>query len=427
MVFVADGAETYAALRPLVRSNELTVTAAGALALHDDFTEITRRDIVRAELVILPVVPLLLLLVFGSVVAAAVPFGVGLLAVAGGMAGTQLLSRVTAVSLYAVNVITMVGLAVAIDYSLFIVSRHREESRHRPGGRRLWGGTWRRRAPQFSSPGLTVAVGLLGLYSLGPRQPGIHRAVRDPRRLLRRCSTASRSFPRCWRCWSRAWTPGACRFPRRRWRGWRARLRVGLTIVVMNHPWRVLIPVAAALHPAGLSLHAIRLATSDIRDAAAHCRVAPGRRARAARVPGSGDPAHPRGPSTSARGSRPGRAAGRRAVRSEPLARQAARRPAGRRASSTWIPRPCRSRSIRCSRSWPRPSRAPLAPDHGPPHRAPRGAYPPGREQRRGAQARAAPPEARAGRTSASSPAHSGLRRGRPGRRPHPRAVGGGA
>ena len=93
MVFVAAGAETYAALRPLVRSDVLTVTAAGALALHHDFTEITQRDVVRAELVILPIVPVLLLLVFGSVVAAAVPFGVGLLAVAGGMAGTFLLSR----------------------------------------------------------------------------------------------------------------------------------------------------------------------------------------------------------------------------------------------------------------------------------------------------------------------------------------------
>ncbi len=86
----------------------------------------------RAELVILPVVPVLLLLVFGSVVAAIVPFGVGLLAVAGGMASTFLLARVTSVSVYAPNVVTMIGLAVAIDYSLFIVSRYREEIQSRP-------------------------------------------------------------------------------------------------------------------------------------------------------------------------------------------------------------------------------------------------------------------------------------------------------
>src|SRR5262245_3942257 len=109
MVFVADGAETYAALRPLVRSDVLSVTSTGALALHYDFTEITRRDVVRAELVILPVVPILLLLVFGSVVAAAVPFGVGLLAVAGGMAATFLMSKVIAVSPSAVTVTTLPG------------------------------------------------------------------------------------------------------------------------------------------------------------------------------------------------------------------------------------------------------------------------------------------------------------------------------
>jgi len=98
----------------MVRSDLLTVTAAGAVALHHDFIELTRRDVTRAELVIVPVVPVLLLLVFGSVVAALVPFGVGLLAVAGGMAVTVWLTRVMSVSVYAPNVVTMIGLAVAI-------------------------------------------------------------------------------------------------------------------------------------------------------------------------------------------------------------------------------------------------------------------------------------------------------------------------
>src|SRR5207244_7577442 len=131
MVFAAAGAEAYAELRPLVRSDTLAVTATGALALHHDFTESTRKDVRRAELVILPVVPVLLLLVFGSAVAAALPFGVGLLAVAGGLAGTLLLTRVASVSVYATNVVTMVGLAVAIDYSLFIVRVYREGLRRR--------------------------------------------------------------------------------------------------------------------------------------------------------------------------------------------------------------------------------------------------------------------------------------------------------
>jgi len=262
MVFIGDGAETYAALRPLVRSSVLTVTTAGALALHYDFTEITRRDVARAELVILPVVPLLLLLVFGSVVAAAVPFGVGLLAVAGGMAGTFLLSHRMPVSLYAVNVITMIGLAVAIDYSLFIVSRHREEIRRRPGEAAL-GQTIATAGSAILFSGLTVAVGLLGLYSLGLGNLGS----------IGLCGTLVVFFavlygltflpallavlgPRL-----DAWPVPFLRA--REARGGRG-LWVRLTTVVMNHPWWVLMPVAAGLVLLGSPFARIRLAASDV-------------------------------------------------------------------------------------------------------------------------------------------------------------------
>jgi RND superfamily putative drug exporter len=166
MVFAAAGAEAYAELRPLVRSDTLTVTATGALALHHDFTDSTRLDVQRAELVILPVVPVLLLLVFGSVVAAALPFAVGLMAVVGGLAGTLLLTRVTSVSVYATNVVTMIGLAVAIDYSLFIVSRYREEIRRRPASEAL-ACTLATAGRSILFSGLTVAIGLLGLFALG--------------------------------------------------------------------------------------------------------------------------------------------------------------------------------------------------------------------------------------------------------------------
>lgn len=63
----------------------------------------------------------LLVLVFGSGVAASLPLGVRVLAVAGGMAGTLLLTRITAVSVYATNIVVMIGPGVAIDYSLFMV------------------------------------------------------------------------------------------------------------------------------------------------------------------------------------------------------------------------------------------------------------------------------------------------------------------
>src|SRR5262249_38586919 len=73
----------------------------------------------------LPLVLVFLLIVFGSVVAAMLPLAVGLLGVGVGMAVTGLLSRVMPVSAYAANVVSMIGLGVAIDYSLFVVSPYR--------------------------------------------------------------------------------------------------------------------------------------------------------------------------------------------------------------------------------------------------------------------------------------------------------------
>jgi RND superfamily putative drug exporter len=68
-----------------------------------------------------------LVLIFASIVAALLPMGVGVLAIVGGVGGTLFLARFTNVSQYAINVVTLIGLAVAIDYSLFIVNRFRDE------------------------------------------------------------------------------------------------------------------------------------------------------------------------------------------------------------------------------------------------------------------------------------------------------------
>src|SRR5207249_2850894 len=81
---------------------------------------VAREDLRRSELVVLPLVLVLLLLVFGSAVAAALPLLVGMLAVALGLAGTVILGSFVSVSAYANNVVSMVGLGVAIDYSLFV-------------------------------------------------------------------------------------------------------------------------------------------------------------------------------------------------------------------------------------------------------------------------------------------------------------------
>ena len=155
----------YASVRAKVRSDTLEVATVGAAAMNHDFAEVTREDLRRSELVVLPLVLALLLLVFGSAVSATLPLLVGVLAVAAGLAGTVVLGRLTSVSAYANNIVSMVGLGVAIDYSLFVVSRFREELRRGDGAEALARTlTTTGRAVVFS--GVTVGIGLASLLLL---------------------------------------------------------------------------------------------------------------------------------------------------------------------------------------------------------------------------------------------------------------------
>lgn len=84
-------------------------------------------DLVRAEMIALPVVFVLLVLVFGGVVAALMPVAVGVLTIIGSLGVLHLFSLISPVNSFAQNVVTLIGLGLAIDYGLFVVSRFREE------------------------------------------------------------------------------------------------------------------------------------------------------------------------------------------------------------------------------------------------------------------------------------------------------------
>ncbi len=143
-----------------VRPGTLSVVATGNVPINVAFNTTLEQDLQRAELVALPVTLLLLVLIFAAIVAALLPLGVGVLAIVGGFGGTVFLAHFTDVSQYATNIVTLIGLGVAIDYSLFIVNRFRDE---------LAAGATREvaiatsmatagRAITFS--GITVAIGL---------------------------------------------------------------------------------------------------------------------------------------------------------------------------------------------------------------------------------------------------------------------------
>lgn len=251
----------YPALRALVRSDVLEVVPAGALALNHDFTRSAKDDLRRIELIVLPVVLLLLVLVFGSLVAAGLPLLVGLLALIAGLGGMAVLAYVTPVSIYATNVMTMIGLGVAVDYSLFMVSRFREEvSRHPVADALARTMATAGRALVFA--GATVAVGLLGLVFLpisGVGSMGLAGTIVVGCAVLYSVTFLPALLailgPRvdAGRLWllrpdHRKDTSGF-------WRG--------LSAFVMAHPWQVLVPVVAFLVLLATPFQHLRLASGD--------------------------------------------------------------------------------------------------------------------------------------------------------------------
>lgn len=103
------------------------VKVGGILAVRHEMQTIIQEDLLRAEMIALPVTLVLLVMVFGSAVAALLPLGVGIVAILGTNAILRGLTEVTDVSVFALNLTTAMGLGLAIDYALFIVRRFREE------------------------------------------------------------------------------------------------------------------------------------------------------------------------------------------------------------------------------------------------------------------------------------------------------------
>lgn len=104
----------------------ITVTAGGGAALNNDITDQVSTDLEVAESVAVPLTLVLLVLAFGSLVAALLPLAIGLIAILGTFAELYVLGSVTDVSVFAINLTTALALGLGIDYGLLIVSRFRE-------------------------------------------------------------------------------------------------------------------------------------------------------------------------------------------------------------------------------------------------------------------------------------------------------------
>ncbi|HEU5424822.1 MAG TPA: MMPL family transporter [Nitrolancea sp.] len=111
-------------------SADVQVLTVGDISANKEFNDIASKDLAKAEQLSLPITLVILVLVFGALVAAGVPLVLAITSIVVAVGLTALVGRVMDLSFYVVNMITMIGLAVGIDYALFIVTRYREERRH---------------------------------------------------------------------------------------------------------------------------------------------------------------------------------------------------------------------------------------------------------------------------------------------------------
>ena len=139
------------------------VTVSGYAPFTIDTAKQADADLVRAELVSLPIVAVVLFLVFTSAVAAGMPLLVAGLAIPTSLGLVYWVAQVTTMSIFVLNIASMLGLALAIDYSLFLVSRFREElaNGHEVGDAVARAVATSGKAVVFS--GIAVAIGLSGL------------------------------------------------------------------------------------------------------------------------------------------------------------------------------------------------------------------------------------------------------------------------
>ncbi len=122
-----DREATYKGIADDLVAKDLQTLRGGTVPISVDITTQVQEDIAKAESLSFPVLLVLLVLVFGSVVAASLPLAIGGIAVLGAFTVLRIGTLFGDVSIFAVNIVTMLGLGLAIDYGLFMVSRFREE------------------------------------------------------------------------------------------------------------------------------------------------------------------------------------------------------------------------------------------------------------------------------------------------------------
>ncbi|UYM03880.1 MMPL family transporter [Solicola gregarius] len=139
------------------------VLVGGGDLLDDEMDEQAASDLAKAEVISMPLVLILLVVVMGGLIAAGLPVLISIIGVATTFGALSLVSLVTDVSVYSINIVTMLGLGIAIDYALLVVYRFREERRTCPDVASALEETMATAGRTVAFSGLTVSASLAGL------------------------------------------------------------------------------------------------------------------------------------------------------------------------------------------------------------------------------------------------------------------------
>jgi trehalose monomycolate/heme transporter len=147
----------------ILAADGVTARVGGNVPMEVAVNSEVTADIAKAEGFSMPVLLILLLVIFGSLAAASLPLVIGGVAILGSFAVLRLLTMVTTVSIYSLNITTILGVGLGIDYGLFIVTRFREELHRQPTVEQAVARTVATAGRTVAVSGITVAAALTSL------------------------------------------------------------------------------------------------------------------------------------------------------------------------------------------------------------------------------------------------------------------------
>ncbi len=158
-----DHAAEYMSTVKSLSKDGFEVLTVGNISANQEFNNISSNDLQKAEVFTLPLMILILIVVFGALIAASVPLILSIASIVVALGLTALVGRVMGLSFYVENMIFMIGFAVGIDYALFIISRYREERSHGVQKHEAIAATGRTASKAVLFSGMTVVFALSGM------------------------------------------------------------------------------------------------------------------------------------------------------------------------------------------------------------------------------------------------------------------------